>query len=103
MIVSDIQEKIAKGANPGDFAVLYRTHTMSRAIFERLAPSNLPFVIEKDADSFYQRRVIRGMLAFMRLSLFPQDSKAKIGCPFFIIFKAKYTTGIKGTDDTSGL
>ncbi|MFD6440833.1 ATP-dependent helicase, partial [Peribacillus sp. NPDC060186] len=76
MIVSDIQEKIAKGANPGDFAVLYRTHTMSRAIFERLAASNLPFVIEKDADSFYQRRVIRGMLSFMRLSLFPQDSKA---------------------------
>lgn len=76
MIVSDIQEKIAKGANPSDFAILYRTHTMSRAIFERLASSNLPFVIEKDADSFYQRRVITGMLAFMRLSLHPQDSKA---------------------------
>lgn len=76
MIVSDIQEKISKGANPGDFAVLYRTHTMSRAIFERLAASNLPFVIEKDADSFYQRKVIRSMLAFMRLSLFPHDSKA---------------------------
>ncbi|MDQ7860288.1 hypothetical protein RCO48_02200 [Peribacillus frigoritolerans] len=44
--------------------------------FERLAASNLPFVIEKDADSFYQRKVIRGMLAFMRLSLFPHDSKA---------------------------
>ena len=76
MIVTDIQEKISKGANPGDFAILYRTHTMSRAIFERLASSNLPFVIEKDADSFYQRRVIHGMLAFMRLSLHPQDSKA---------------------------
>ncbi|MGE7602067.1 ATP-dependent helicase [Peribacillus sp. NPDC097675] len=76
MIVTDIQEKISKGANPGDFAILYRTHTMSRAIFERLASSNLPFVIEKDADSFYQRRVIQGMLAFMRLSLHPQDSKA---------------------------
>ncbi|WP_285767556.1 ATP-dependent helicase [Peribacillus sp. SI8-4] len=76
MIVADIQEKISKGANPGDFAILYRTHTMSRAIFERLAASNLPFVIEKDADSFYQRRVIRGMLAFMRLSLYPHDSKA---------------------------
>ncbi|MFJ7745755.1 ATP-dependent helicase [Peribacillus sp. NPDC097295] len=76
MIVTDIQEKISKGANPGDFAILYRTHTMSRAIFERLASSNLPFVIEKDADSFYERRVIHGMLAFMRLSLHPQDSKA---------------------------
>lgn len=76
MIVSDIQEKIASGRKPGEFAILYRTHTMSRAIFERLAASNLPFVIEKDADSFYQRRVVSGMLAFMRLSLNPQDSKA---------------------------
>ena len=76
MILSDIQEKLEKGAKPGDFAILYRTHSMSRAIFERLATSNLPFVIEKDAESFYGRRVIRGMLAFLRLSLNPDDSKA---------------------------
>ena len=76
MIVSDIQEKVDQGARPGDFAILYRTHSMSRAIFERLATSNLPFVIEKDAESFYGRRVIRGMLAFLRLSLNPDDSKA---------------------------
>ena len=76
MILTDIQEKLEKGAKPGDFAILYRTHSMSRAIFERLAVSNLPFVIEKDAESFYMRRVIRGMLAFLRLSLNPDDSKA---------------------------
>ncbi len=76
MILSDIQEKVDQGARPGDFAILYRTHSMSRAIFERLATSNLPFVIEKDAESFYGRRVIRGMLAFLRLSLNPDDSKA---------------------------
>lgn len=76
MILSDIQEKLEKGAQPSDFAILYRTHSMSRAIFERLATSNLPFVIEKDAESFYGRRVIRGMLAFLRLSLNPNDSKA---------------------------
>ncbi len=76
MILSDIQEKIDQGARPGDFAILYRTHSMSRAIFERLATSHLPFVIEKDAESFYGRRVIRGMLAFLRLSLNPDDSKA---------------------------
>lgn len=76
MIVSDIQEKLEKGAKPSDFAILYRTHSMSRAIFERLATSNLPFIIEKDAESFYGRHVIRGMLAFLRLSLNPDDSKA---------------------------
>ncbi|PLS16010.1 ATP-dependent DNA helicase Rep [Bacillus sp. M6-12] len=76
MIVTDIQEKIAEGARPGDFAVLYRTHSMSRAMFERLAVSNLPFRIESDAESFYNRRIVKGMLAFLRLSLDPDDPKA---------------------------
>ncbi|MGE8079485.1 UvrD-helicase domain-containing protein [Peribacillus loiseleuriae] len=74
MIVHDIQEKITKGANPSDFAILYRTHAMSRAIFERLATSNLPFVIEKDADSFYERRIVKSMLAYLRLSYQPEDA-----------------------------
>ncbi len=69
MIVTDIAQKIEQGANPSDFAILYRTHTMSRAIFERLALSNLPFVIDFDAESFYQRRTVKSMLAFLRLSL----------------------------------
>ncbi|MEH6947564.1 ATP-dependent helicase [Bacillus sp. JJ634] len=76
MILTDIQEKLAKGARPSDFAILYRTHSMSRAIFERLAASNIPFIIERDAESFYQRRVIRGILAFLRLSVNPDDTKA---------------------------
>lgn len=76
MIVTDIAEKIEQGANPADFAILYRTHTMSRAIFERLALSNLPFVIDFDAESFYQRRTVKSMLAFLRLSLDEDDIDA---------------------------
>ncbi|MBA9025156.1 ATP-dependent helicase [Peribacillus huizhouensis] len=74
MIVHDIQERITEGANPSDFAILYRTHAMSRAIFERLATSNLPFIIEKDADSFYERRIVKSMLAYLRLSSHPEEA-----------------------------
>lgn len=76
MIVTDIAEKIEQGADPNDFAILYRTHTMSRAIFERLAESNLPFVIDQDAEAFYQRRTIKTMLAFIRLCLDEDDINA---------------------------
>lgn len=76
MIVTDIAEKIEQGANPADFAILYRTHTMSRAIFERLAESNLPFVIDHDAEAFYQRRMVKSMLAFLRLSINEDDIQA---------------------------
>jgi DNA helicase II / ATP-dependent DNA helicase PcrA len=76
MILTDIQDKIANGASPGDFAVLYRTHSMSRAIFERFAASNIPFSIERNAEPFYERKIVKGMLAFLRLCVNPHDQKA---------------------------
>jgi DNA helicase II / ATP-dependent DNA helicase PcrA len=76
MIVTDIQEKIAEGANPSDFAILYRTNASSRAVFERLANSNLPFKIDSDADSFYDRYIVRSALAFLRVSLNEDDPQA---------------------------
>ena len=76
MIVTDIQEKIANGAAPSDFAILFRTHAGSRAIFERLANSNLPFIIDSDAESFYDRRIVKSILAFLKLSLNEDDAHA---------------------------
>jgi DNA helicase II / ATP-dependent DNA helicase PcrA len=76
MIVTDIQEKISMGALPSDFAILFRTHAGSRAIFERLANSNLPFIIDSDAESFYDRRIVKSILAFLKLSLNEDDTHA---------------------------
>ncbi|MFF2446138.1 UvrD-helicase domain-containing protein [Neobacillus sp. NPDC058068] len=76
MIVTDIQERISNGENPSDFAVLYRTNAGSRAIFERLASSNLPFKLEQDAESFYQRYIVRSALSFLKVSLNEDDPHA---------------------------
>ncbi|WP_436375384.1 UvrD-helicase domain-containing protein [Cytobacillus sp. BC1816] len=76
MIMTDIQEKIEEGYEPRDFAVLFRTHTGSRAIFERLANSSLPFKLDQDAESFYDRFIVRSMLAFLKLSLNEDDQNA---------------------------
>lgn len=86
MIVTDIGEKIANGANPSDFAILYRTNAGSRAIFERLASSNLPFKIDLDADSFYNRFIVKSMLSFLTLSLHEDDPHAAAGIlpPLFL-------------------
>ncbi|MGM7680924.1 UvrD-helicase domain-containing protein [Cytobacillus sp. Hm23] len=76
MIVTDLKEKIANGAEPNDFAIFYRTHSASRALFERLTQSSLPFTIEQDSESFYQRRTVKSLVAHLRLSLDPNNSNA---------------------------
>lgn len=76
MILTDIQEKISSGKKPSDFAILFRTNSGSRAIFERLVLSSLPFKIDLDVESFYERFIVKGMLAFLRLSLNEDDQTA---------------------------
>ncbi len=73
MIVTDIKEKIENGAKPSDFAILFRTNSSSRAIFERLVSSSLPFSVDLDGESFYLRRTVRKALAYLRLSFHPDD------------------------------
>ena len=81
MIVTDISEKITAGANPGDFAILFRTNTASRAVFERLANSSLPFKIEQDIESFYERFIVRSMLSFLKLTLNEEDQTGNYKYP----------------------
>jgi DNA helicase II / ATP-dependent DNA helicase PcrA len=76
MILTDIKERIEQGERPGDFAILFRTNAASRAVFERLANSSLPFRLDQDIESFYERFMVKGMLSFLRLSLNPDDSDA---------------------------
>ena len=73
MIVNDMKEQIQKGKSPNDFAILYRTHSMARAIFERLNESSIPFQVEKDFESFYEKKMIKSILSFLRLSINPDD------------------------------
>ncbi|WP_079508136.1 UvrD-helicase domain-containing protein [Mesobacillus jeotgali] len=76
MILTDIQERIEQGERPADFAILFRTNAASRAVFERLANSSLPFRLDQDIESFYERFMVKGMLSFLRLSLNPDNSEA---------------------------
>jgi len=76
MIVTDLKEQIEHGAKPSDFAILYRTHTASRALFERLSQSSLPFTIDQDSESFYKRRMVKCLLAYLRLSIDPNHTEA---------------------------
>ncbi|NMD71497.1 ATP-dependent helicase [Bacillus sp. DNRA2] len=76
MILTDLLEKIGQGKRPSDFAILFRTNTGSRAVFERLVHSSIPFKIDQDIESFYDRFIVKGMLAFLRLSVNEDDQHA---------------------------
>lgn len=106
MVVSDIQEKIAAGADPGDFAILYRTHAASRAVFERLASSNLHFRIEQDAESFYERRTVKTILGFLSLAVDEDDIQAVASVLPALFLKQEVLSDIKAAtilDDCSAL
>lgn len=58
-----------------DFAILYRTNAQSRAIEEALRKKNIPYRIYGGL-SFYQRKEIKDLLAYLRLLVNPNDEEA---------------------------
>jgi DNA helicase-2/ATP-dependent DNA helicase PcrA len=59
----------------GDFAVLYRTNAQSRAIEDALRKRDIPYRIYGGL-SFYQRKEIKDVIAYLRLILNPKDEEA---------------------------
>ena len=61
----------------GNFAVLYRTNSQSRAIEDALRKRDIPYRIYGGL-SFYQRKEIKDMLAYLRLIINPNDEEALV-------------------------
>ena len=58
-----------------DFAILYRTNAQSRAIEDALRKRDIPYRIYGGL-SFYQRKEIKDVLAYLRVIINPADEEA---------------------------
>ena len=67
--------KKAENCAYGDFAILYRTNSQSRAFEEQLSKEGIPYRIYGGL-SFYQRKEIKDVIAYLRLVVNPDDEEA---------------------------
>ncbi len=73
LVASSIfEEKMQRQLRFSDFVVLYRTNSQSRAIEEALRRVNIRYKVVGGL-SFYQRKEIKDLLAYLRFSLNQQD------------------------------
>lgn len=73
LVASSIfEEKMQQQLKFSDFVVLYRTNSQSRAIEEALRRTNIKYKVVGGL-SFYQRKEIKDLLAYLRFSLNQQD------------------------------
>jgi DNA helicase-2/ATP-dependent DNA helicase PcrA len=76
IVASSIFEtKMNKQAANKAFAILYRTNAQSRAMEEALRKRNIPYRIYGGL-SFYQRKEVKDLIAYFRLSINPNDEEA---------------------------
>ena len=72
-IVDTISSSVARQqAQPGDFAVMYRTNAQSRLLEEAFLHGNLPYKLV-GAQRFYGRREIKDIIAYLRMVHNPND------------------------------
>ncbi|MDD3107681.1 MAG: 3'-5' exonuclease [Alistipes sp.] len=76
MVANDIAATARATSGAYDaIAILYRTNAQSRALEEALRSRNIPYKIFGGL-SFYQRKEIKDLVAYIRLVLNPQDDEA---------------------------
>lgn len=72
---SIFENKMQQQMQNGEFAVLYRTNSQSRAIEDALRKRDIPYRIYGGL-SFYQRKEIKDVLAYLRMVINPKDEEA---------------------------
>jgi len=76
MVSNSIYElKMQNSRRFKDFAILYRTNSQSRSMEEALRKMNIPYKIFGGL-SFYQRKEIKDIIAYLRYTINPQDEEA---------------------------
>ncbi|MGN0221312.1 MAG: ATP-dependent helicase [Prevotella sp.] len=76
IVCKDIMKQCSSGSfKVDDIAVLYRTNAQSRSIEEALRKENIPYRI-CGGLSFYQRKEIKDIVAYLRLISNPQEEEA---------------------------
>jgi len=69
------EQKLRNHYSNKDFAILYRTNAQSRSYEECLRRMNIPYKIY-GGISFYQRKEVRDILAYLRVIVNPNDEEA---------------------------
>jgi len=77
-VADSIQDtRLGEDADYRDFAVLYRQNSLSRAVEDALRRMNIPYRIYQGL-SFYGRREVKDVLAYMRLAVNPHDDESLV-------------------------
>jgi DNA helicase-2/ATP-dependent DNA helicase PcrA len=63
-----VKEKLAAGAQPKNFAVLYRANFQSRALEEQFLAADIPYQVL--GTRFFERKEVKDVLSFIRAALF---------------------------------
>jgi DNA helicase-2/ATP-dependent DNA helicase PcrA len=72
---SIFEEKMRRQKRNNEFAILYRTNAQSRSMEEALRRLNIPYRIYGGL-SFYQRKEIKDLIAYLRIIANPSDQEA---------------------------
>jgi DNA helicase-2/ATP-dependent DNA helicase PcrA len=71
-VAARVREAFRIGTSPAALAVLYRTHAQSRPLEDAFVRAEIPYRVIGGV-SFYQRKEVKDLLAYLRLLVNPRD------------------------------
>lgn len=74
-VISKIKERIAKGVQPDQIAILYRSNSLSRLFEKNLVRNNIKYNIVGSLN-FYERKEVKDLVAYLQLIANQQNDLA---------------------------
>ncbi|MCR8940023.1 ATP-dependent helicase [Brevibacillus laterosporus] len=75
-IVDEMKLRLQNGAQPHQFALLFRTYESTRPLLERLSEADIPFSFTREDEPFYSKQVVRWALGYLRLVVDRENESA---------------------------
>jgi DNA helicase-2/ATP-dependent DNA helicase PcrA len=75
VVVDELEKAVAKGVSYSEITILYRTNAQSRVFEDALRNKRIPYKIFA-GNSFYSRKEIKDILAYMRLVINHSDEES---------------------------
>ncbi|WP_077622702.1 UvrD-helicase domain-containing protein [Sediminibacillus massiliensis] len=76
-ILDKIETEVQNGTrNYSDFAILHRTNSSARAIFDQLVMKGIPFLSYTKGESFYEQGLVKPVIDYLRIAIEPGNLEA---------------------------
>lgn len=76
-VLNKVEQLLREGVQPREIAIIYRVHSLARAVEDRFVLNGVPYISYSDTG-FYQRKETKDILSYLKLMIKPSNMSVSL-------------------------